>query len=183
MKKYIFQLLAFVFAVTSCDSYTDIHQDYIEGGEIVYLQKVDSVVANAGYERIQLKLWYNNGDRLEKTIIYYNNYKDSIIVDLKNKLKSGKDSLDLIVDLPETNYNFNVINFNLFNQRSLAVPHFASSYGDMYRATLKNRLLKSSQLLEPGEGFKVEWYTPSESYVGMEVEYNGASGKQIIAVT
>lgn len=183
MKKYIFQLFAFALVLTSCDSYTDIHQDYIEGGEIVYLQKVDSVVANAGYERIQFKLWYNNGDRLSKTVIYYNNYKDSILIDLGGKLNRGKDSLEFIVDLEETNYNFNVINFNSFNQSSLAVSHFASSYGEMYRATLKNRLLKSSTLLTSGDGFKVEWFSPSENYVGMEVEYNGTSGKQIVAVT
>ncbi len=182
MKKYIFQLLTLVLGITSCDSYTDIHQVYLEDGEIVYLQKVDSIATHAGKERIQFKLWYNNGDRLTKTVIYYNEYKDSVVIDLTNKLKSGKDSLNFMVDLPETNYNFNVINFNVFNQRSLAVPHFASSYGEMYQATLKNRLIKSSSKLSDGAGFQVEWFTPSVSYAGMELEYNGSKGKEIVTI-
>ncbi|MGL5317384.1 MAG: DUF4998 domain-containing protein [Bacteroidales bacterium] len=183
MRKIFLQLFAIGLAITSCDSYTDIHQKYLEGGEIVYLQKIDSVVTHAGSERLQLKLWYNNGNRLTKTVVYYNNYNDSIVIDLKDKLKSGKDSLDMIVELPETNYNFNIVNFNVFNQHSLPVAHFASTYGDMYKATLKNRQLKASALLPEDGGFKVDWFAPAESYIGMEVEYNTESGPKVVTVS
>lgn len=182
MKKYVLSALIGAAALTACDSYTDIHQEYLEGGEITYLQKIDSIATYAGYNRMGVKLWYNNGDRLNKTIIYYANYQDSIVIDLTGKLESGKSSLELTVDLDEGNYNFEVVNYNVFQQKSLATSHFASSYGKSYRETLKNRLLKGSRSLFNNEGFEVEWYSPAEGYTKVELEYNSTTGKKTILV-
>ncbi len=180
MKKYILLLFIFASMIVSCDSYTDIHQEYLEGGEIVYLQKIDSIATYAGDERIKFKLWYNNGDRLNRTIVYYGNGSDSIVIDLTGKLKAGIDSLELIQELPEGNYNFEIINLNTFDQKSLRVPHFASSYGDLFRNSIKNRLLRD---ITVGEGqFTIQWFSASDNFANMEIEYNSTTGKKVVVV-
>lgn len=177
--RYIILAIALVFI--SCDSYLDIHKEYITGGEIVYLQKVDSVVTFPGRERIQFKLWYTNGNRLTQTIIYYNNGKEPIILDLKNKLKQGKDSLEVSIDaFPEGNYNFEIVNTNEFNQKSLTVAHFASTYGKMYEILLKNRGLRNYSVQE--QGFNIEWFPQSEGYAWIELEYKSATGTKTVIV-
>ena len=54
MKK-VYALIAFVISVlsiTSCDDFMDVHKEYIEGGEIIYAPKPDSLRFIAGKERI-----------------------------------------------------------------------------------------------------------------------------------
>ena len=45
-------LAASILSFTSCEDFMDIHEEYIEGGEIIYAPKPDSIAFIAGKERI-----------------------------------------------------------------------------------------------------------------------------------
>ncbi len=53
--KRIYSLLVFIactLLITSCEDFMDVHKEYIEGGEIIYAPKPDSIAFIAGKERI-----------------------------------------------------------------------------------------------------------------------------------
>lgn len=176
MKKYIILLLTAVMAV-SCDSYLDKHQQYLEGGETVYLQKIDSIVACPGNERALFKMWYSNGNKLSNTIIYWNNRADSLVHDLSS-LRPGRDSLAVSQNFSEGNYNIEIVNVNDFGQRSLATTCFVSVYGQEYQSSLSNRALNKATLVNKGNGFRVEWYAASENCVKQEIKYLELNGDE-----
>ncbi|MGL5636312.1 MAG: DUF4998 domain-containing protein [Bacteroidales bacterium] len=167
---YITLMCAF-FA--SCESHLEVHQEYHDGVDKVYLQQVDSCVAMAGNNRIILKLWYKDISHFEKSIIYYNYGNDSIVIDLASKA-SVRDSLMQELSLAEGNYNLEIVNVNRFNQRSLPTRLFASSYGENYLKSLDNRILKNAgyNSFSIADGFQINYSILPNNYAFLEMKYD-----------
>ncbi len=167
MKKYIFTIVVLCI-IASCDSYLEKHQPYMENGEIVYLQKLDSISILPGDKRALFKFFYLNGSRLDYTLLSWNNRANFLKIDC-NGLKSGKDSIIMLYDLDEGVYDFEISNFNKSNQKSLKVDAFISIYGDQYASTLKNRKIKNVSLEE--DKVNIEFYPSSQGYQKLEIKY------------
>ncbi|HAR39113.1 MAG: hypothetical protein A2W86_10815 [Bacteroidetes bacterium GWD2_45_23] len=169
--KIIVKILAFflfLISIESCEDFMDIHQEYLEGGEIIYAPKPDSVAFIAGRNRVMFKGWVYNGVNIDKLIVRWNSGLDSISIPVT--FNNEMDSIDVIIDnLPEKSYTFDVYSIDNFGHRSLTITNFGSSYSDIYLSTLIPRRIKSISLTDK-EGM-IEWFTAAEGLIGNEIRY------------
>ena len=84
IKLYIGCLALMAFITQSCSKMNDLHDPYLNEGEIIYAAKVDSVAPGAGNKRIQLQMFVIS-QRIETMRIYWNDYKDSLDVPIGQK--------------------------------------------------------------------------------------------------
>ena len=77
-------LMLLAIASQSCTDMNDLTDKYLDEGEIVYAAKVDSVGVRAGENRIQLDI-YVKAQRVENLRVYWNNYEDSVDVEIGGK--------------------------------------------------------------------------------------------------
>ncbi|QJB32284.1 hypothetical protein HF329_13500 [Chitinophaga oryzae] len=174
-------LLGISVWLTSCTK-GDAFKKYMEGGEITYPGRVDTVLAQPGYGRIQLLLVPGNDPLVTKFRIFWNSNKDSVEVPAKQH--SGKDTLPVLISgLPEGNYNFTVYSYDKDNNRSVIVNVFGTAYGKSYAGTLVNRTLKSVTQSPDGQKIFLNWGEPAAGEQGIEVTYVSAGGttQKIIA--
>lgn len=176
--KRIYSLVVFVISVlffTSCDDFMDVHKEYIEGGEIIYAPKPDSVNFIAGEGRILFNCRTYNAPNVRSVDVYWNDRLDSLIIPVE--LNTGYDSISVILDnMEEKSYTFNIQTTDNFGHKSLFVTSFGTSYGDVYRATLNDRGIKSLSLSDK-EG-TIEWYSAPMHLVRNEIRYKKNDGSQ-----
>lgn len=177
MKK-IYKSLIFLFSLfvlVSCEDFMDIHKKYVEGGEIIYAPKPDSIAFIAGKGRIMLRCWLYNSPNVRTIDVLWNGGQDSLAIPVTPS--SGLDSLDVILpDMPEKSYTFTVRTTDSYGHHSLVVTNFGSSYGDLYKSMLIDRRIKSVELSD--KGGVLNWYSFPEGLVGNEVRYTKRDGGQ-----
>ncbi|HHU96357.1 MAG TPA: hypothetical protein GXX67_03720 [Petrimonas sp.] len=178
--KTINKLLLIILSVSvlySCEDFMDIHKDFIEGGEIIYAPKPDSVSFIAGKNRIQFRGWMYNAVNVKTLNILWNSGADSVSVPVS--FNTGMDSIQVILpNMPEKSYTFNIYSVDNFGHRSLAVTDFGSSYGEFYESSLSNRRVKSLGLTDK-EG-TIEWFSAPEGLVFNEIRYLQNNGETTI---
>lgn len=171
-------LATFILSFTSCEDFMDIHKEYIEGGEIIYAPKPDSVYFIAGKGRVLFNCRTYNAPNVRSIDVYWNDGLDSLIIPVE--LKTGYDSISVILDnLEEKSYTFNIQATDNFGHKSLFMTDFGTSYGDTYQATLNDRLIESLSLSDQ-EG-TIKWYYAPQYLVRSEVRYVKKDGSQAIA--
>jgi hypothetical protein len=159
-------LFLLVFAV-SCDNVNTIHQKYIDRGEIIYTGAVDSLKAYPGYEKIRFTWELNADPRITKTIIYWNQREDSVVVNV-NRTQSGvmQMSYDL-VNIPEGDYIFELMTRDDYGHRSMMKEIVSQVYGDSYVGTLRNRAVNSITKRQSTGVVTVNW----EALSSNEIQY------------
>lgn len=177
--KNIFALaaIATVLIFSSCEDFMDIHKEYIEGGEIIYAPKPDSISFVAGKNRISFYCRTYNATNVRSIDVYWNGKQDSLIIPVK--LNTGYDEVTAVLDnMGERSYTFEVCTTDNFGNKSLAVSNFGTSYGDIYQSTLNNRRIKELSMDEYS-GYS-QWYTAPSGLVRTEVRYQKKDGTQAI---
>ena len=134
-KIYFVLLMLLVVASQSCSDMNELTDKYLDEGEITYAAKVDSVGVRAGENRIQLDV-YVKAQRVENLRVYWNNYEDSVDVEIGGKTGVFPIMLD---GMPESGYLFQLVSFDKFGNRSLEFEATGSSYGESYKNSLSNR--------------------------------------------
>lgn len=182
MKK-IYGLLAFVASVlffSSCDDFMDVHKEYIEGGEIIYAPKPDTINFIAGKGRILFNCRTYNAPNVRSIDIYWNDGLDSLIVPVE--LKTGYDSISVILDnMEEKSYTFDVRTTDNFGHKSLYLTDFGTSYGETYQSRLSDRRIKTVSLSDKGGA--VTWYFAPGDLIRSEIRYMKNDGSQSVAAT
>lgn len=178
--KRIYGVAAFVISVLSiisCDDFMDIHKEYIEGGEIIYAPKPDSVSFIAGKGRIQFNCRTYNAPNIRSIDVFWNEGIDSLIIPVE--MKTGYDSISVILDnMEEKSYTFNVQTTDNFGHKSLFMTDFGTSYGETFQSTLNDRRIKTVSLSDK-EG-TIEWYSALMGLIRNEVRYIKNDGSQVI---
>lgn len=182
MKK-IYGLVAFVVSVlsfSSCEDFMDIHKDYIEGGEIIYAPKPDTINFIAGKDRILFNCRTYNAPNVQSVDLYWNDGLDSLIIPVE--LNTGYDSISVILDnMGEKSYTFNVRTTDNFGHKSLFLTGFGTSYGETYQSRLSDRRIKTISLSD--KGGVVTWFFAPGNLVRSEIRYVTNEGTQSIAET
>lgn len=172
----ILLLIASILAVTgpACTKTRgDAYKDHMKGGEIVYPARVDSVIVQAGYKRIQLSVILGNDPLVNRLRIYWNNQADSVNVGVDHT----KDTIPVIIpDLVEGNYNFTIFTFDSANNKSVVFDISGTVYGDSYISSLANRTLKSVTQSKDGLQVKLTWGEAAGGELGTELTYLGNDG-------
>lgn len=170
-------LIVFVLSFASCEDFMDVHKEYIEGGEIVYAPKPDTLSFIAGKERILFNCRTYNAPNVQSIDVYWNEGLDSLIIPVS--LKTGYDSISVMLDnMEEKSYTFNVRTTDNYGYKSLFLTDFGTSYGDLYQSRMTDRRVKSISLSD--KGGIINWYFVPAGLVRNEVRYVKSDDTQSI---
>lgn len=136
-------VLLLMVLMVSCDDMNSIHQKYFDWGEDIYTGVVDSLKVYPGYEKLQFEWEVNADPRITKTVIYWNQREDSVVVDV-NRTQSGRLQMSyLLEDISEGDYIFELITRDNHGHFSLPREVVVTIYGDSYLQALRNRTVSS----------------------------------------
>lgn len=177
--KFCFFAILFCLLFSGCSKYDD-YKKYTENGEIIYLTKVDSVKVFSGNKRIMFS-WVTSDPRIVKYKIYWNLDADSLEVKVGSPTNnSAPDTMKVnINNLEEDKYEFNIVSFDVDNNHSVKSFVDGEVYGDNYKSTLLNRVIKSAVNIKGTELVELVWYKSDVSEIGVELVYTSSSGKQV----
>ncbi|MCL3778950.1 DUF4998 domain-containing protein [Prolixibacteraceae bacterium JC049] len=177
---YVFALLLLT-ALCSCDSMNDIHSEYLEGGEKIYLGKVDSLKALPGQNRIELNWLINADPRVTKWTVFWSNRTEKREVEKGTNMAGDTIKISL-TDLVEDTYTFEVVSYDDEGNKSLPVELTARSYGEFYISNLHNRAIKSykvdGEFPSNMQEVTIEWETAPEGCLKTVVYFENKDGEE-----
>ncbi len=143
MKKMLnIKLIMFLFVIgiaafTSCTKMDDFKK-YVEGGEISYTGRVDSLKIRSGRNRVLVQGLFISDRKVTRCKIYWNSRQDSLVVPVVRKL--SVDTLNrYVTNLFEGTYNFEIITYDAAGNASIpVVKSGVKVYGDNYANSLIN---------------------------------------------
>ena len=159
----------------ACSKMNDLHDEYLQRGETIYIGKPDSLKTFAGRERILLRYWSSDPKAVQMTL-YWNLRTDSVTFAIPPH--AATDSIDVwIPDLAEYNYSFEAVSRNADgSKRSIAYPFSAGAYGPLFQSSLTNRLTDYVRL-KSDDGLEIKWFGAIERAVGTEVLYTSTDNQ------
>jgi hypothetical protein len=165
-------LLIAATVLVACDGMNDMHNKYLENGEIVYLPKPDSVVFLPDRYSALIRLWIYNSPNTKSIDLYWNNGRDSLIFPVS--LHTGMDSVDIkIPDLEEQAYEFSIFTSNHSGNRSIPVQGSVTVIGDLWENSISDRRVSK---IEYTSEYTMIWWDASNGGTYTELEYDGLDG-------
>lgn len=158
----------------SCSKMNDLHQPYLDEGEIIYAAKVDSVAPGAGNARIQLKMFIIS-QRIQTMRIFWNDYKDSSDVLIANQTGVKTKILE---NMAEKSYIFQFVSLDKFGHRSLPFETVGKVYGPNFQSTLTNRVIKSQSTLVNGN-ITIAWSGTIDKGVRCDLIYTNTANQRV----
>ncbi|WP_316839507.1 DUF4998 domain-containing protein [Pedobacter gandavensis] len=153
----------------------DAYKKFMEGGELSYAGRVDSVIMRPGNQRIQLSLVLGSDPLVTKVRAYWNERRDSL--ELPVTRTQGKDTVHMVIPgLKEGNYNFHVFTYDKAHNTSVVVNASGTVYGESYFNSLVNRRLKEIGFSLDGSKLELNWATGNIDEIGIELKYTSADG-------
>jgi hypothetical protein len=173
--RFIYLIFIPIVMLMACGDLNDIQQKYLDEEPIVYLGTIDSLTAYSGKDRVKLTWYLSSDPRLDQTIIYWNQRKDSVVVDItRTNDERQKDSV--FISVPEGTYTFEVINRGEKGEISVKQEIQGQSYGDVYEGTLRSRPLNNVSLNASISGATLTWDSQvNKTRIGTEVRYRNTS--------
>lgn len=148
----------------------DAYKKFMEGGELSYAGRVDSVIMRPGNQRIQLSMVLGSDPLVTKVRAYWNERRDS--VELPVTRTPGKDTVHMVIPgLKEGNYNFHVFTYDNKQNSSVVVNASGTVYGESYFNSLVNRRIKESGFSLDGANLELDWATGNIDEIGIELKY------------
>jgi len=193
MKNSVF-IFFIVLLMSSCQKMNDNIQEYLDRGEIDYIGTPVWATALGGNNRILLLWMVNTDPRIEQCTIYWNNGLDSTTCQVTPKPLSEIEGLPdglvipeevdtlgakymtaMLDNMPENVYIFDIFHTGSLGHRSVRYELTGQSYGESYRQTLMNRILKSAVYKMDDGTLNVLWSPAEINEVGIQVEYYDVS--------
>jgi hypothetical protein len=181
---YIIPLIIGVFLMSvSCTDTFEVHEKYLQDGEIIYTSKVDSLETHSGNNRVKITGYLTNAFAVNEITVFWNKGKDSQTFSY-TKSANETDFIELIVeDLEEQSYEFDVYSKDSNGNRSIKITTFGTVYGEVYLSNLEARAI--NYFKSGGDGNATLNFKPSQDLTrDTEVEFTKLSGEtsvQIIA--
>ncbi len=188
MKKigsYIFFMVSFIVSLNSCSDMNDMYDEYLVGGERIYIGKIDSLKTFAGDGRIKLRFWVSD-PRAKRVGFYWYPNNDSLFVDINRT--SPIDSFEVYIGgalstkaISEGNYTLKIITQD--NNKHFSIPYekIINIYGDRFRSTLINRVLKTATYQASDASLSLTFSGPiNDKEIGIEITYFDKNGTEKI---
>lgn len=142
-----------VLIFSSCSDIDD-YKDFVKDGEVSYTGKITGVTMYPGYERIKITGLLESDPKIVKVKLFWNNYSDSTELDVNRS--GGVDTVTFLLEnLPENVYNFVFYTVDGEGNYSVPVTKTGTVYGERYRLSLLNRIVKST--FKTDSGLYVIW--------------------------
>lgn len=177
---YIF-IWGLVVFLASCSDMNDKHDKYLADGERIYIGKLDSLKTFPGDGRIKLRFWAS--DPRAKTVgFYWFPDNDSMFVEISHT--AATDSFEVYIGgansektIKEGNYTLKAVTRDQSNHFSIPFEKIINVYGDRFRSTLINRVLKTVAYQTSDASLSLTFSGPiSEKEIGIEISYTDISG-------
>jgi len=170
-----FALLILPLLFASCDKMEDRYMEYTKGGEIIYLGKADSVKVFSGRNRIKVSWLLLSDPKITKSVIYWNEKKDSAIVNVQRS--KGTDTISVLLgNMLEKSYSFEVYNFDNKGNSSVKTEAIGIVYGDRYASVLTNRVFESTLYKAADKSLEIKWFGASDQVAVVEMKYIDLNG-------
>lgn len=138
--EYIFILIALMILFFECKDQDDLYGQYVTPGGIVYPNKADKATAKSGIGKVYIQ-WPNTTSTVTRAGIWWNNYNDSVIINIL----PGTDTVFVSLDVDEGIYSFFIKTFDKNNNVSVPVEVIGRSIGDKYMSEFHNRSITGYQ--------------------------------------
>lgn len=176
--KYYLCVVLFSSILVACSKMNDTHKQFVEGGEIYYPGRADSLKVYPGRNRIKLSWMLISDPKITRTVVYWNNKADSVVIPVTRT--SGIDTVSTMLNsIPEGTYTFEVYTYDAQGHRSVKVDTIARVYGDNYNITLVNRAIRSAVMNTKADTAIVEWYGASSQHIGVDLRYKNSLNDSI----
>jgi hypothetical protein len=167
-------LLCMLNACSKMDAYK---KDFLSGGEIIYAGALDTIIAQPGYKRINLKMVLGTDPQVIKVKAYWNDFKDSMDLAVTRPLTT--DTVNMLVSgLDGKSYTFYVYTLDKANNKSVAKIVTETAYGDDYLNALPNRTILSVAPNTNVDSMLIKWNEANSGQVLTELTYTSPANEQ-----
>lgn len=162
--------------MSSCSEMDDTYDQFLEGGEIIYVQGADSLRVYPGRNRIKLSWLAISDPTVSKAVVYWNNGRDSLEVPIEKT--DGIDTINVLIEpLEEGVYNFEIYTYDNEGHRSVPSRGIGESFGEDYSNALLPRLVTGALYSDDTDTLEVIWGPVDPSSIGVEMSYTDSLGQ------
>ena len=175
MKKIINLLLIVIVIgyISSCKDMSSIYEEFVVPNGLKYPQRPDSLKIYAGFNKLRLSWLKAKDPSITHAYIYWNNYHDSLRVDIPQ----NSDTIFVDVDnMNEGTYTFHVKTFDKQGNSSIPTEITGTSYGDNYLMSATDRTY-SSALRDAQFNGTISWNNKTPDLMYSEVRYKTNTGE------
>lgn len=179
---YIIPLIIAVFLMSvSCSDTFEVHEKYLQDGEIIYTSKVDSLETHPGNNRLKITGYLTNAFSVNEITVFWNKGEDSQTFSY-DKSANETDFIELIIEgLEEQSYEFDVYSKDANGNKSIKITAFGTVYGESYRSNLEARAINYFKY--GGDGNATLNFKPSQDLTrSTEVEFTNVSGETSVKI-
>ena len=186
MKNLHFYIYTAIFSCVmilwSCsDQEYDDYKKFAEGGEINYTEKVDSLKAFSGKNRVMLQGIIDADPKITEFRVFWNDGRDSVSVPVYRS--GGVDTLSVTInDIPENIYNFQVRTYDAEGNKSLVSNVTGAVYGERYQNILYNRPVLANDLVSGLLSISYASMDLTTGVIGTEILMDGQSNPIFIPI-
>lgn len=165
-----------VLFLASCGGMDENYKEFLVPNGIIYPGKATSPVARSGKERIMLEWERGNDPKVTGAKVYWNNYTESIDVDIPADITSKEKISQLIEPLAENNYTFVIQTYDADGNMSVPVELSGNVYGAVYLSGLFPRSIKKEYI--KNTVWNIEWAKAdlTAGALGSELVYEQENG-------
>ncbi|MCK0155715.1 hypothetical protein MWU65_00890 [Cellulophaga sp. F20128] len=179
MKKYKLNIwiptfvISLLVLILACETQVETYNEFTKDGETTYVGTPDSVIIAPGIEKLEFTVIINADPKITSGVIQT---KDLSFVQEFNvtRANTGQDTIVLTVDIPEGDYNFDVILKDAAMNTSIPYEINSIVYGDNYQAALLSRGI-SSMIALPNQ-IEVNWGNVPPGALTTMFTYEDADG-------
>lgn len=159
----------------SCKKNDASYKQYIQGGEIIYVSKPDSVRVLPGKNRVGLHWWKGTDPRVSRAHVYSHN--GELISEVRLDKESAGIVKIMLEDLTEGTHMFDIVTLDDEGNESVKVRVSGTSYGERYQSTLQSRRIQNATF--DGK-VQLNWYSPTPDAIATEIIYENPHGDQVV---
>lgn len=176
-------IIIFLILVTTffaCQDTDDVHAKYIEDGEIIYSNKVDSLITYSGFQRILIEGRLRNAFNVDEVIVEWNDGENMQVFPY-TKSSNEVDTIELLIEgLDEGSYEFEVYSRDTDDNISVPTTVFGSSYGENFQTNLVARATDKVTYRYDEKLLIIEFKPASDLTRNTEVKFTDLAGVETI---
>jgi hypothetical protein len=173
MKRIVYFIILIAAVLSSCKDMDSRYEEYVIPNGIVYPQRADSLKIYPGLNCAKLTWFKAKDPKVIGAIVYWNNYTDSLDVDIS----TNTDIVSVMIDsLAENTYTFHVKTFDAKGNFSIPSEVTGVVYGENYILTLSSRQLTMNAYYDRVE---LNWGTVSKTVTKVSILYTSSSNQQV----
>lgn len=177
-------ILGIAAVAAACSGPIDPFEEFTDGEEIRYAGKANDLSYTTGKNRLAINFVLGPDPNVSEAKIFWNMQQESVTVPVDRTALTDDVVSQVIENLPENTYNFEVRTYDKFGNSSVPAYVTAKTYGPMYEATLATRGVaeikgtnaKKDIVLTLGDTIPANYST------GTEITYFRTSGEKVVEI-